>query len=424
MKTFNQSQIIRYALYGILLGLLFPVAATVIAWHLDAGPLTVARIVHIQSSNPLLWVIDSAPFLLGLLAGMVGHRQDRIQTLLHSLGGLVEDRTAELQQSRNRLENIIQSMADLMLVLNNHGVIEDANIATLNTFGYEASELVGQSVTVILGHDVLEKIRLDSVGDLFEDGFLRMIEGVYPTRSGRTVYLRISVSYLWDENGQSRGILCVGKDITNIRESEIRFKSIFLNASDAIICADSEGIMNLWNNAATRIFGYAETEVLGKNINLLIPDRFKESHQNGFSRFRQTGQRKITQPVELYGIHKDGHELAIELTLAHWTATDNIHITSIIRDITPGNNWKSRCSGPEKITSPCLTVPRYPSLWSMTTGSCFTMQKQRPCLDTGRMSWKVPLLPISSTRMTWQGFCRISVNSPRGTFRPVFSPSG
>jgi GAF domain-containing protein len=108
----------RYALFGALFGLLFPIGSTIVR-VLDAGlPLTFSNIASIQTADPLLWVIDTAPFFLGFFAALAGRRQEKLQktndALVHAekelkamqktLQELVEEKTRDLTAANQKAE--------------------------------------------------------------------------------------------------------------------------------------------------------------------------------------------------------------------------------------------------------------------------------------------------------------------------------
>ncbi|MGA7731499.1 MAG: PAS domain S-box protein [Chloroflexia bacterium] len=119
------------------------------------------------------------------------------------------------------------------------------------------------------------------------------------------------------------------------RASELRFHSVTQSANDAIIAADSQGIITSWNRGACVIFGYGEREALGKPLTILMPRRYIAAHEAGMARVRSTGEtRLIGHTVEIYGLHKDGHEFPVELSLASWEVEGELAYSGIIRDIT------------------------------------------------------------------------------------------
>ncbi|MBX3012684.1 MAG: hypothetical protein KF832_14305 [Caldilineaceae bacterium] len=86
MRRFWASEANKFTLYGALFGLLFPVIATILEAMLKVGNLSWEAIVTVQRSDPLLWIIDSAPFWLGIFARFAGRRQDYLKRLLMESG--------------------------------------------------------------------------------------------------------------------------------------------------------------------------------------------------------------------------------------------------------------------------------------------------------------------------------------------------
>ncbi|WP_246320953.1 bifunctional diguanylate cyclase/phosphodiesterase [Paenibacillus germinis] len=117
--------------------------------------------------------------------------------------------------------------------------------------------------------------------------------------------------------------------------SERKFRSVIESANDAIILADSKGTIISWNTGAQLIFGYQEKDVLGKKLQIIIPERYREAHQKGMERYLTTGKpHVIGKTVELQGLREDGSEFPIELSIADWVEDGNTYFSSIIRDIT------------------------------------------------------------------------------------------
>jgi PAS domain S-box-containing protein len=119
-----------------------------------------------------------------------------------------------------------------------------------------------------------------------------------------------------------------------LRESEAKFRSVMESAIDAIISGDAEGRIRSWNSAATALFGFTEAEAIGEPIELIIPERFRKSHQEGIRRVSSGGpSHVIGKTVELAAIRKDGSEFPVELSLATWFLDEKRYYTGIIRDI-------------------------------------------------------------------------------------------
>jgi PAS domain S-box-containing protein len=126
----------------------------------------------------------------------------------------------------------------------------------------------------------------------------------------------------------------VSKVRAALRESEAKFRSVMESAIDAIISADAAGVMRSWNSAAAALFGFTEAEVIGQPIELIIPERYREQHQQGVRRVSTGGpSHVIGKTVELAALRKDGTEFPAELSLATWFLDDVRYYTGIIRDI-------------------------------------------------------------------------------------------
>jgi diguanylate cyclase (GGDEF)-like protein/PAS domain S-box-containing protein len=122
---------------------------------------------------------------------------------------------------------------------------------------------------------------------------------------------------------------------TALGESEERFRRITESAADAIISIDAEGIVVSWNRCAETIFGYAEAEIVGRPLVLVIPDRHRPAHRAGLQRIVDTGIcANANRAVEVCGRRKDGSEFPAELSIAQWTAAGRPYFTGIVRDIT------------------------------------------------------------------------------------------
>jgi len=114
-----------------------------------------------------------------------------------------------------------------------------------------------------------------------------------------------------------------------------RYRAVTESAADAIVTADRSGTIVGWNASAERLFGFAETEVIGQALTLLMPQRFQDRHLGGMKRVQSGGERRVIgQTVELAGRRKDASEFPLDLSLAEWTVEEGQFFTANIRDIT------------------------------------------------------------------------------------------
>lgn len=106
---------------------------------------------------------------------------------------------------------------------------------------------------------------------------------------------------------------------------------------DAIVVCDTAGIITLWNPAATHMFGYSEAEALGQSLDIIIPERMRARHWEGYVKTMETGVTKYGHDIlRVPAIGKDGRNLSIAFTVALLHDADGKvnAIASIMRDET------------------------------------------------------------------------------------------
>ena len=93
-------------------------------------------------------------------------------------------------------------------------------------------------------------------------------------------------------------------------------EQIVKEAHDAIIMADREGIIRLWNKGAQMMFGFDPAEAIGQSLNIIIPENLKERHNRGYQQVMQSGRsRYASELLAVPGLKKDGTRISVEFTL-------------------------------------------------------------------------------------------------------------
>ncbi len=154
----------------------------------------------------------------------------------------------------------------------------------------------------------------------------------YLTKPYNSYELRFALRQILDAQRLASKVARVEGDLS---ASEERFRTVVGTTPDAVVLADRDGTILLWNQAAARLFGYAEKEVIGQPLTLLMPHRYREAHRAGLTRLGATGEARVMgKTVEFQGLRKDGTEFPLELSLGSGKNTDGIFFSGIIRDIT------------------------------------------------------------------------------------------
>ena len=114
------------------------------------------------------------------------------------------------------------------------------------------------------------------------------------------------------------------------------YRRIVDEAQDAIIFADREGTIRLWNAAAETIFGHSADEAVGQSLDLIIPERLRQRHWDGYTKVMQTGETRYGRELlSVPGIRKDGSRISLEFSIALLRDADGMPsgITAILRDV-------------------------------------------------------------------------------------------
>ena len=129
-------------------------------------------------------------------------------------------------------------------------------------------------------------------------------------------------------------------------DGEAHLRSILATVPDAMIVIDEKGIILSFSAAAEKMFGYAETEVLGENVSMLMPSPDRERHDGYLAHYRKTGQRKIIGIGRVTTArHRDGFTFPIELSIGEAMLGERRIFTGFIHDITQRQKTELRLQG-------------------------------------------------------------------------------
>lgn len=128
-----------------------------------------------------------------------------------------------------------------------------------------------------------------------------------------------------------------------LNETELRFWNIFNSSPDAMVIANQAGYVVFANPGTEAMFGYKPDELLGKSLQVLMPEDYREAHQKGLERYTKTGEmRAMNHMLDLEGIRKDNTVFPLELSLATWKSNNSRYYSGIMRDRTQSKKDKDR----------------------------------------------------------------------------------
>jgi PAS domain S-box-containing protein len=247
------------------------------------------------------------------------------------------------QARAERLDAILDMTVDGIIVIDAKGRIEAFNRGAQDLFGYHEDEVRGRNVSILMPsphheqHDgYLE--RYLTTGEAKIIGIGREVTG--RRRDGTVFPVRLSVREM--RIGGERKFTGLLQDLTKrahlegaLGASEARWRAIIDSAVDGIIMIDAHGRIEAFNHAAERLFGYTLDEVLGRNVDMLMPSPYREEHDTYLSRYLATGRAKIIGVGrEVQGRCKDGTTFPLHLSVGEITIQGERKFTGILHDLT------------------------------------------------------------------------------------------
>ncbi|HEX3505158.1 MAG TPA: PAS domain S-box protein [Xanthobacteraceae bacterium] len=179
------------------------------------------------------------------------------------------------------------------------------------------------------------------------------------------VFALVSVGILW------RGELLRrfrGAAISSAEDAETRaahLKSILDSIPDAMIVIDDRGMMRSFSAAAERLFGYSAADVLGKNVKMLMPQPYRDAHDDYLNRYLRTGDRRIIGIGRVVvGQRQDGSTFPIELAVGEVNVHHQRHFTGFIRDLTERQQTEARL---QELQSELVHISRLTAMGEMAS---------------------------------------------------------
>jgi PAS domain S-box-containing protein len=242
-----------------------------------------------------------------------------------------------------RLDAILNTTLDGIIVIDAKGRIEAFNRGAQDLFGYPEDEVLGRNVSILMPspqheqHDAYLE-RYLTTGDARIIGIGREVTG--RRRDGTVFPVQLSVGEM--RIGGERKFTGMLHDLTKrvhledaLGASEARWRAIVDSAVDGIIVIDAHGRIEAFNLAAERLFGYTIDEVLGRNVDMLMPSPYREEHDSYLSRYLATRRAKIIGiGREVQGLRKDGTTFPLHLSVGEITIQGERKFTGILHDLT------------------------------------------------------------------------------------------
>jgi PAS domain S-box-containing protein len=214
------------------------------------------------------------------------------------------------------------------------GRLLNVNPTLCKILGYTAEELTRLTIEGITHPDDWEETRTRFQALVRGDIDSYELEKRYIRRDGAVITGRARAGLVRDAQGMPLMVVGEIEDITQRERAEKMFRRVVESAPNAIIMVNSEGRMVLVNSQTEKYFGYRRDELLGKPIEMLIPERLRDRHQEYIKSFQaEHSARPMGLGRSLFGLRKDGSEFPVEVGLSPVETDQELLILSAVVDI-------------------------------------------------------------------------------------------
>lgn len=262
--------------------------------------------------------------------------------VLDEIGVLLDNQSLIASDDRERFRAVVDNVLDGIITIDKIGIVRSFNRAAEKLFGYTASEVIGQNVKMLMPepyyseHDgYLNNYKHSGIEKII--GIGREVTGL--RKNGTTFPLDLAVSKI--NLGKELMFAGILRDITEERlrqeeleDSQERLQSILDSVYEGIITIEPKGIIGSFNRAAEKIFAYEASEVIGRNVKILMPEPYHSEHDDYLNNYMQSGIAKIIGiGREVEGRKKDGSTFPLFLAVTQIRDNKKPIFVGMVRDL-------------------------------------------------------------------------------------------
>lgn len=246
----------------------------------------------------------------------------------------------------------LRDVEALLDAITDHGIIQldlDGNIVRWSAgaqalLGYPAAEVLGKPTSMFYtDEDRAAGLADRELAAARESGRFEF-QGWRVRKDGQRFLAAVVVTAIRDEAGAVTGLTKVIRDLTAEQQrADPMFHGLLESAPDAMVIMASDGRIALANAQTDRMFGYRREDLIGREIEMLIPPRFRgghERHRTGF--FADPQRRQMGVGLELWGLRRDGTEFPVDVSLSPLRTDEGVLVSAAIRDITERREQEQR----------------------------------------------------------------------------------
>jgi|GEM_PF-1553500 len=236
---------------------------------------------------------------------------------------------AERRQAEDERERFFGLSQDLLAIIDHEGRLRQVSPAWKRLLGYDLLSLGGRGFAEFI-HGDDRAVALQRLTGAMDAQTTDTFESRVIHSDGSYRWVSFNVTPIAKE----QSVYVVGRDITELKQSQRLFEGVLQSAPDAMVIIDAAGRIVMVNRQTERIFGYEQGEMVGQPIEMLIPIRYREKHPANVAGFFATSSvRPMGAGLPLRGCRKDGREFPADIALSPIDTDNGRLVAASVRDI-------------------------------------------------------------------------------------------
>lgn len=242
------------------------------------------------------------------------------------------------------LESLLDAITDYAIVrYDAEGRVAGWSRGALLLHGYGEDEVLGRSAAMLYPADERAAGRVEQALAIAGESGRYESEGWRERKNGERYWASSVLTAIRDANGDVFGFAEVVEDASEQRRADALFHGLLESAPDAMVIIGPDGRIRLANRRTDLLFGYDRQELIGQEIEVLVPPRFRKqhyAHRSGY--LTDPRMRPMGVGLELYGLRRDGTEFPVEISLSPLESDEGVLVSAAIRDVTERREAEQR----------------------------------------------------------------------------------
>lgn len=301
-------------------------------------------------AHPFSWALLALTLillaLLTLYVARISLSRQLARQSIRLLNRELEKRVVAHAAGEERLSVTLNAIGDAVLSTDKEGNVNRLNPVAEKLTGWSQADAYGRPIGEIF-NIINQQTRAPAPNPVWNTLTSGVVQGlandtVLIARDGSERPIADSCAPIRDRQGAIVGAILVFRDVTQeyaakraLIDSSKRIQEILNAVADGVITIDKRGSIESFNPAAEQLFGYTEQEVMGQNVNMLMPEPHRTQHDAYLAHYLETGEARVVgMRREMEGLRKNGSRFPIQLAVNTLQLSDAVHFTGVIRDIT------------------------------------------------------------------------------------------